>query len=282
MTTPFSPDRSDAIRAALLDEVRASSRAHLARHRWLPAVGMLCLGLVTGAAVSAAALWVTPPTAPPVVTEGGVPAPPGILPGAPIISLLGDISTFAVDATTVIPFPVAPSGATHIRASVTCLTPGFTTWGTNADGNNPGVSCGPNDVGVNPATYVDFSLADSPNLYVGEDRGATSIVTMQFVNYVETVWGVNARGETYGVDKDGAAPDLIAAYGTNEAGEQVFGYARGADLQGSGPDHPGMPSSPEQALEWQRENELRYPNGWDIPLYEFDGVTEIGVMHVGG
>lgn len=282
MTTPFSPDRSDAIRAALLDTIRASSREHLTRRRWLPAVGMLCLGLVTGAAVSAAALT-SVPTPPPVMTEDGVPAPPGIMPGQPIISLLGDISSFEVNGTTTILLPSAPAGATHMRVSMNCLTAGTTAWGTNPNGSNPETSCNSDDGDADQVAYLDLSLESRPqDLYVTALLGVESIFTIQYLNYVETAWGVNAHGETYGVGKDGFSPDLIAVTGTNGAGEAVEGYARSEALIGSGPDHTGLPTNPEQALEWQREMELRYPDGWDIPIYDFDGTTQLGVLHLGG
>lgn len=46
------------------------------------------------------------------------------------------------------------------------------------------------------------------------------------------------------------------------------------------PDHPDLPSNPEEALRWQAERTAKYPNGWDIPVYESDGVTQIGLFHV--
>jgi len=42
-----------------------------------------------------------------------------------------------------------------------------------------------------------------------------------------------------------------------------------------------MPSSPAEAARWQRERDEKYPNGWDIPVYESDGTTRIGTFHIG-
>ena len=33
---------------------------------------------------------------------------------------------------------------------------------------------------------------------------------------------------------------------------------------------------------WQEERDKKYPNGWDIPVFESDGATQIGTFHVGG
>jgi hypothetical protein len=31
----------------------------------------------------------------------------------------------------------------------------------------------------------------------------------------------------------------------------------------------------------QAERDQKYPDGWDVPVYESDGVTRIGSFHVG-
>jgi hypothetical protein len=31
----------------------------------------------------------------------------------------------------------------------------------------------------------------------------------------------------------------------------------------------------------QAERDQKYPNGWDVPLYESDGETQIGTFHIG-
>ncbi len=279
MTAPFTPERSKAIRAVLISTVEG---AHRDRTRWLPAVGLLLLGLVTGAAVSAAALSSNPPQSQEVLTEGGVPAPPGILPGQPIVSVLSPVSSTLIDGTTTVPLDAAPTGATHVRVSVSCLTAGTTTWGMDPGGNNPGSSCDSGDVGTD--AVFDFPLDFRPQtLYIGATAGVRSIITYQYLNYVPTMWGVNARGETFGVEKEGiTGPDLTSATGVNDAGEAVLGYVRHTDLLTFGPDWPDQPSNPTEALAWQKERDSRYPNGWDVPLYEADGVTEIGVFHIGG
>ncbi|HEX5642773.1 MAG TPA: hypothetical protein VFZ86_10630 [Thermoleophilia bacterium] len=84
----------------------------------------------------------------------------------------------------------------------------------------------------------------------------------------ESVYPTNAAGETYGANKPLVErPDLMAA--VNRQG--VHGYIRRSDME----PPPGSPEEAEQA----NKDSLR---GYTIPLYEADGVTQIGVFQVGG
>jgi hypothetical protein len=87
-----------------------------------------------------------------------------------------------------------------------------------------------------------------------------------------SVYPTNAAGETYGADKPLVEePDLIAAVGRHG----VHGYLRKSDLE-----RPNItPSTPPEEVEEYNNRALR---GYDIPLYASDGVTQIGVCHVGG
>ena len=69
--------------------------------------------------------------------------------------------------------------------------------------------------------------------------------------------------------------------GDNPNGTHVEAYARTSDLNAMSPEHPGEPTSPAQALEWQDERGNKYPNGWDVPAYESDGTTQVGTFHIG-
>jgi hypothetical protein len=107
------------------------------------------------------------------------------------------------------------------------------------------------------------------------------VVAVQYVNYVQTALGVNARGETYGVAGPAGEPDLVGVVGLDAAGVAVDGYARATDLNAFGPDWPDVPSNPTEAMEWQAERDRKYPDGWDIPVFESDGETRIGTFRVG-
>lgn len=88
------------------------------------------------------------------------------------------------------------------------------------------------------------------------------------LNYPE-----NKNGQTYGSAADatysGTEPELISAMGV----DGTKGYVLKKDIDGE------QPKSPEEAIAIQNS---RSPGGRDIPLYDVDGETVIGVFHVGG
>jgi hypothetical protein len=84
----------------------------------------------------------------------------------------------------------------------------------------------------------------------------------------ESAYPTNASGLTYGPAKPLVErPDLMAAIGRHG----VHGYIRRSDME-------PPPGSPEEAEQMNKDS-LR---GYTIPLYEADGVTQIGVFQVGG
>lgn len=284
--------RSDAIREALIGHVADTQM--LRRWRW-PAIGLVLAGAALGAGASTAAVAATGgfavqqpamPTGQPTPNLGDpVAAPPGTVPGSPIIALLGNPISYPVAAVAELPLTDRPAAATHLRVTVVPRAAGRFSWGTDPSGNNPNGAWGVDDIVAGTGTtWYDFPLDESTTtLYLDPADGFTGTVTLQYVTHIPTRLGVNARGETYGAEggPDGV-PDLVAVVGEAPDGSTVEGYARAVDLQGFSPDHPGMPSSPEEALEWQRERDEKYPDGWEIPVFESDGVTRIGVFRIGG
>ncbi|HWL01687.1 MAG TPA: hypothetical protein VNQ52_04860 [Microbacteriaceae bacterium] len=283
--------RSDAIREALVGHVAAA----LARpRRALWATGLVLAGAVAGAGASTATVAATGgfavqqpavPSGQPIPDLGpAIPAPPGTIPGVPVVAVLGEPTTLTVADATEIPLADRPEAATHLRVTVTALTPGSLSWGTDPGGNNPSGIWRDSDIGTRSATaWGDRPLdATTTTLYLTPSAGFTGTVTLQYVTHIPTKLGVNARGETFGAEggPDGM-PDLIAVVGEAPDGSLVTGYARASDLHTDSPDHPGMPSSPEEALQWQQERQEKYPNGWDIPVFDSDGTTQVGVFHIG-
>ena len=271
----FTQDRSDAIRDGLVAAVRKPRLRPVVRRR-LAGAALLAGGLLVGGAVSAAAVTIA--REPVIISGTGLQAPPGVLPGQPVISLLGAVTTTPVTGSLTIPLPPAPVGATHLRVSLTCVTAGMVSWGFDATGNNPSTGCdGPSGDGG----WMDFALDNGTTVfYVTAREEVDSIVTFQYLNYVETEWGVNSRGETYGVVKDGRPdPDLQAVWIADAQGTGI-GYVRSEALHAFSPDRPSLPSNPDEALAWQAERDDTYPNGWDIPVYDSEGTTQLGVFHV--
>lgn len=82
----------------------------------------------------------------------------------------------------------------------------------------------------------------------------------------------NKNGQTYGSATDATSPEtvpeLISAIGV----DRTQGYVLKKDLDGE------QPKSPEEAI--AKQNSMSH--GRDIPLYDVDGETVIGVFHIRG
>lgn len=291
MTDPtgFSPARSDAIRAELVDVV--DERPVRGGRRLGTAVGLVLAGVLVGggaATATAAALWDRDPSPAALygitVTDQGALAPDGVTPGQPIVIPVGGSVVVAIDGEDRTLDLVPEPGATHVRVTLTCTTPGLTSWGMDPGGNNPSVECFSSDFGPDapsPKSWMDFSLADGDAVYVRPRDGAESILSLQYLTVVETAWGVNGDGETFGASKPGVGdPDLTLAIGVDADGNSIEGYVRSDDLLQQCPG-AAPPASPEQALEQQEVCQRDYPGGFDVPLYASDGVTRIGTFHIG-
>jgi hypothetical protein len=90
-----------------------------------------------------------------------------------------------------------------------------------------------------------------------------------------TAWPVNELGQTYGSDAKAKSetdvPDLVAAVATN--GRQ--GYCLNSEMNLP----PEPPKTAEEAEAMMRDALCK---GKVIPVYESDGVTQIGVFQIGG
>lgn len=91
--------------------------------------------------------------------------------------------------------------------------------------------------------------------------------------HITSFYPKNQNGQTYGsavyATSPETEPDLILAFGV----DGTEGYLLKKDMEGE------LPNTPEEAIEMQNN---RSPDGYDIPLYDKDGETVIGVFHVGG
>lgn len=172
----------------------------------------------------------------------------------------------------------APSPVT-----VAGLEPGTLFFGTTPSGNNPSGSWSEDEIAEDTAsTYFDFPLDDDQHaLYLTPSTGAVALVTTQYVTHVPTRLGVNENGHTYGVDGPAGTPDLIAVSGVDPDGELVDGYAWREQLLAYSPDAGPGPADPDEAQQMQADRDSTYPTGWDIPVYESDGTTQIGTFHIG-
>ena len=286
----FSPERSEIIRANLINHVAETSAPRRKRALW--ASGFVLAGVLTGAGVSAGAFAATgaftvapaqPSGQPTPPYSDAVTAPPGVIPGAPIVSLLGEPISESVETETEISLQERPDAATHARVTVSAVSPGSLNWGTDPGGDNPSGSWSADDISRDAgASWYDFPLDGSVDSLYLTPSGFAGIVTVQYVTHVPTRLGVNADGQTFGVTGSAQGePDLVSVIGIAPDGSAVEGYALATQLNSGSPEHESLPSNPEEALERQEEIAEKYPNGWTIPVYASDGTTEVGIFRVG-
>lgn len=89
-----------------------------------------------------------------------------------------------------------------------------------------------------------------------------------YPNYPE-----NKNGQTYGSSADASSPETEPELISDIGVDGTEGYVLKKDLDVE------QPKSPEDAIAIQNS---RSPGGPDIPLYDVEGATVIGVFHVGG
>lgn len=194
------------------------------------------------------------------------------LPGAPVIAELAAPVTETHAGTATVELGNPPDGATHVALQLTCLTAGMLWFPDGAS-----VSCRDSDAGTT-------SGVSTTNVELAPGQRGTTIttaadvrwrLTATYVSQATTEWGVNADGNTFGVENHKGAPDLIAAIATNEQ----QGYVKRHDLDAAnGTTAAQHFTSPEDALRWQEANTGKSVS---IPVYEADGSTVIGEFTIG-
>lgn len=240
---------NDALRAELVSQVAQESPVAKRRRTrvWLGS-GLLAGAGLFGVGAAAAGLFVIPggekvtPLASPVTT------------------------TYAGTATVELGSP--PEGATGIQMELTCLTPGRFEFPDGAAS-----SCSEEDAASDRLGRSGYTIPLTPGqdtVTIKADPEARWQLTAKYVKQERTPLGVNAKGETYGVEsQENGTPDLIAVLATN--GQS--GYAYSKDLHG-GP----MPTSPEDAV----KNFSTPRPQREIPVFQSDGETQIGVFMAAG
>ena len=199
-----------------------------------------------------------------------------VLPGAPVVTLLGARVTESLEGSSTVTLDHPPAEATHIRIAVTCLTAGTIGWGFDP-ANTPSMSCVASDV---PDTgWEDVPLTGSTVLHVLAADSVSLRLEYQYANHRPTDVATNAAGETFGVG-GAESPDLVAVIGRDDAGNLVEGYARSSELDVAGLPQPQNPDEAAEYMEQIAELAEQYPEGYPVPVYESDGVTRIGTFYV--
>jgi hypothetical protein len=249
MTTTMDEPFAAALRDVLVEQVQTAgnpSDTPGRSRRWIVRAGVVLVLAAGGGGIAyATGAWTTPP-------------------GGDRITGLASPVTATGTGTQTVDLGPPPRGATAINISFTCLTAGNFTF---ADG--AGVQCGRPDVRRRSPPVANYTMP------IARDRNSTTItatpharwrLVATYASVTTTAWGVNASGQTYGVQNQHGTPDLIAVIATNHRSGYV--YANQLD--------PPPPKTPSQAIV-QNNAPPR-----TLTVYESDGKTSIGKFIVGG
>ena len=250
-TLEMDPVFTEALRGVLAKTVEESSRV---RRRWgwrLGASMFAGLVLVGGGAALAA----------------GVFSPPG----APIDTQLGNFVSAARTGTATIDLGPRPATANDLSLKLTCVSVGTFTF---PNGSN--LSCDATDVSNPPILRTASEVVPlSPgvdSVTITTSANASWTLQVAYVNQVTTSWGVNANGQTFGVQNQQGTPDLLAVV-INQG--EIHGYVESSELNCAA---GGDVQTPAEALTWDKVSANRSVS---IPVYQSNGTTVIGTFVVG-
>lgn len=245
-TTELDPVFASTLRDALVAHVEGTARRRR-RWRWRLGFGILAgTGVLAGGAAVAATLL----------------SAPG---GTVNISLSAPV-TVTRTGTATVALGTPPKGTTGISWTLTCLSAGTFLF-TGTGGASVSCSAGSHSSDVQPLRPGQTSIT------VATRRTASWSLRAEYVKTVATPFGVNAKGETYGVPKDlSGTPDLQQA--PLSAGVPG-GYLTTKQINcASG----GEVSNPTQAVAWDKFSQHA---NTVIPVYNSNGTTVIGSYVVG-
>jgi hypothetical protein len=230
---------ADALRIALVENA-VPSRRPARRRLWMGTAAIAVLAL-TGTAGVAAARLMSPP-------------------GTPIDASLSEAVHGTFTGTGTLDLGPVPKGATNIKISVTCLSEGTFTFGDFGS-----MTCRKGDVNDQTWGAVPLGLDQQRTITLETSPTASWSVSAHYTKTVQTEWGVNEAGQTFGAPKGDSNPDLIPVTATN--GER--GYLHLDDYESDNLEGWTM----EDAAEFiEGANRLdRY-----LPVYASDGSTVIG------
>jgi hypothetical protein len=186
------------------------------------------------------------------------------LPGAPLVTTLGETVEAERAGTAEVDLGTVPEGATHVSLELTCRSAATFVFPDGAS-----MTCAAADIGQTAFTRIRLTPG-MHSIRIEAPADARWGVRVAYVNETTTPWAINAKGETYGVANEAGTPNLIAVV-TTEGRE---GYAYAAELAAAdGTAAAEGFTSPEEALEWQESMSGRRVV---VPVYLSDGTTRIG------
>jgi hypothetical protein len=241
------PEFSSALRGALLEQV--GSRTSARRRRWWLGVTVLGIAMVTGTAGIATAQLLTPP-------------------GTPIVNALADPVSGSFTGTGTLDLGPVPAHATGISVTVTCHSDGTFSFGSFGT-----LSCAEGST-TDAWGTVPLGLDQQRTITLETTPDASWSITAHYVETIDTDWGINASGQTFGAPKDEGLqnPDLVPVTALNCS----RGYARYDDLY-----------AVNDITEMTWDEGIAFANGPNrldryIPVYESDGTTVVGEFLIPG
>jgi hypothetical protein len=253
MTTQMDETFSAALRDVLVEQAQGvgpagagSSRRWPARpRRWIAGLGTATVLAVAGGGIAYATGAFT------------------TLPGGAVVTALASPVIANGSGTQTVQLGAPPAGTTAINIAFTCLTAGEFTF---ADGAS--FTCGNADTrSQSPTTTYTMPIAqgqDSTTITATPKARWRLVAT--YASVTTSAWGINARGQTYGVQNQHGIPDLVAVSATNHR----IGYVYANQL------NPPPPKTRAQAL----AQNTAPPR--TVTVYDSDGKTPIGKFVIGG
>ena len=241
---------SNALRAELVAQVHQKSPVRARQHTrlWLGGGAVTSACLLGGIGAAASGLFQ--------------------IPGGQEVTPLASPVTETYTGTAAVELGGPPAGATDIELALTALTPGSFQFPDGASCSYTEIEA--TDTRLNSCRYTISLEPGQDSVMIKTEPGSQWQLTAKYVKQERTELGVNAKGETYGMESpENGVPDLIAVMATNGA----TGYVYAKDLYG-GP----MPTSPEDA--GKNFSTARPPR--EIPVFLSDGDTKVGVFMAAG
>lgn len=240
MSTGMTESVALAMRAELVEHVnRTAPGRPFGRRRRFPLLAVGIAALIGGGVAAAAQLGV-------------------FLPGSTKVTALGGTVDVKAAGSKTIELGPPPAGANRVDYRFYCLSAGSFVF---PDGAHETCTSGDNSV-------LAYHLILAPNEHsirvTASPAQARWRLIAGYVHSTITAWGINAKGQTYGVQNSRGVPDLVAVIATNGR----VGYAFFQQIVGP------APTSPAQAAHWHPVSRL-------IPVYQPDGTTVIGQYRTG-
>jgi hypothetical protein len=237
-----------ALRDLLVEQVQdagSPSRRSARPRRWIARAGAVLVLVAGGGGIAyATGAWTTEP-------------------GGDAVTELSPPVTATGGGTQTVDLGRPSAGTKAIYITFTCLTAGDFTF---ADG--AGVKCSSADVGrqSSAATYTMSIAPGQDSTTITATPSARWRLVATYASVTTTAWGVNASGQTYGIQNRHGIPDLVAVIATNHRS----GYVYASQL------FPPAPKTIAQAVA-QNHTPPR-----TLTVYESDGNTAIGEFVAGG